>query len=77
MFVAVLPDDNITTAEVLKVIRKNAQSLDDRVGIPARLVLDPISFDGSTVRCRNNAFRLIGNLLVMDYLLQNFASLRL
>jgi hypothetical protein len=47
VLVAVLANDDIPSAQILKVVRKRAQRLDDRIRIPARLVLDPIPFDRS------------------------------
>ena len=45
VLVAVLPDDDVAAAEVLEVVGEGAQRLDSGVGVPARLVLDPVPLD--------------------------------
>ena len=42
--IAILTDDDITTAQVFEVIRESAQCAHDCRRIPARLILDPVSF---------------------------------
>ena len=45
LVVAVLTDHDVPAAEVLKVIGEGAKRADDGVGVPARLVLDPVDLD--------------------------------
>ena len=47
VLIAVLPDDDVTAAEILKVVGEGAQRADDGIGIPAGLVFDPILLDGA------------------------------
>ena len=43
--ITILPDHNITAAEVFEVVGKGAQGADDRVRIPPGLVLDALTLD--------------------------------
>src|SRR5262245_54251089 len=43
--VTILSDDDIAPAEILEIIGKRAQSLDDRVRVPTGLVLDALPFN--------------------------------
>ena len=45
--VAILPDHNITAAEVFEVVGKGAQGADDRVRIPPGFVLDAFALNGA------------------------------
>src|SRR5207302_7899884 len=45
--IAILPDNDVAAPKIFKVVREGAQRPDDGIGIPARLVFDPIAFDGS------------------------------
>ena len=47
VFIAVLPDHDVTAAEILKVIGERAQRADDGIGIPAGLVFDPVLFNSA------------------------------
>jgi hypothetical protein len=40
-----LADDDVAAPKILEVVGKGAEGSDDRVWIPARLVLDPLPFD--------------------------------
>ncbi len=44
--VALLADDDVPAAEILEVIGEGTQGADRRIGVPARLVLDAVAFDG-------------------------------
>ena len=50
VFIAILTDNHIAAAEILEVIRKRAQSSNDRIGIPASFVLNAIPFDPSLAK---------------------------
>jgi hypothetical protein len=45
ILVTSLADDDVAPAEVLEVVGERAQRADGRIGIPARLVFDPVPLD--------------------------------
>ena len=47
VFVAILSNDNVATAQVFKIVRKCAERPDNRSWIPARFEFDPIPFDSA------------------------------
>ena len=58
--VTVLPDNNVATSQVLEVVGKRADRAQDRVGVPARLVLDAFPFHGALAEQRLYVYREFG-----------------
>jgi hypothetical protein len=45
VFVAILPNDDVSAAQILKIVGESAEGSDGGVGIPARLVFDAVPLD--------------------------------